>query len=84
MGYITGGIRWADTHTTANLNATCPIRVTVLVSGDLGPTKVDCSYPCSEEPGAQSFIYKWGQSAAQVGDHTVEVSYGPTGGNIAG
>ena len=31
---------------------------------DLGLTKVDVHSPVPEEPGVQSFIYKWGQSAA--------------------
>ena len=81
MCYITGEIRWADTRTTANLKTTCPISVTVqgpMVT--LTSRKWIVHIPVPEEPGVQSFIYKWGQSAAQVGDHTVEVSYGPAGG----
>jgi hypothetical protein len=81
MCYITGEIRWAETQTTANLKATCPISISVQ-----GPVvtlvsrKWIVQIPVPKESGIQSFIYRWGQSAALVGDHSVEVSYGPRGG----
>jgi hypothetical protein len=36
--------------------------------------------PVPKESGSQSFIYRWGQPKAQVGEHSVQVSYGPRGG----
>jgi hypothetical protein len=81
MCYITGEIRWAETQTMANLKATCPISISVqgpMVTLASRRWVVQIAVP--QESGTQSFIYRWGQAAAQVGNHSVEVSYGPRGG----
>jgi hypothetical protein len=81
MCYITGDISWAESKTMANLKATCPINISVqgpVVT--LASRKWVVQVPIPKESGTQSFMYRWGQSAARVGDHTVEVSYGPRGG----
>ncbi|HJR76245.1 MAG TPA: hypothetical protein VJ805_04700 [Nitrospiraceae bacterium] len=79
--YITGEIRWAETKTTANLKATCPIIVSVQEAVvTLTSRKWIVQIPVPQESGTQSFMYRWGRSSAQVGDHSVPVSYGPRGG----
>jgi hypothetical protein len=81
MCYITGEIHWAETKTMANLKATCPISISVqgpVVTLTSRRWIVQIAVP--EESGTQSFMYRWGQSDAQVGNHSVKVSYGPRGG----
>ena len=81
MCYITGDIRWAEAKTMANLKATCPISISVQGPAIILTSRrwiVQIAVP--QESGTQSFMYRWGQSAAQVGDRTVVVSYGPRGG----
>lgn len=78
---ISGQVIWSETKTLADLRATCPIeyhvkgRVLLLKSHRW---LVEVAIP--EEPGVQSFIYRWGQADAEVGDHIVPISYGPVGG----
>lgn len=81
MWYITGEVRRVDTHTTANPKE--PRQISVTVYGPmvtLTSRKWIVHIPVPEELGIQSFITNGGQSAAQVGDHTVDVPYGPVGG----
>ena len=78
---ISGQVTWSETTTRADLRATCPIEYHV--KGTVLFLKshrwlVEVAIP--EEPGIQSFIYRWGQADARVGDHLVPISYGPVGG----
>jgi hypothetical protein len=78
---ISGQVTWSETQTMADLKTTCPIeyhvkgRVLLLKSHRW---LVEVAIP--EEPGTQSFVYRWGQADARVGDHIVPISYGPVGG----
>ena len=81
MCMISGQVTWSETVTMADLRATCPIEYHV--QGTVLFLKsqrwlVEIAIP--EEPGIQSFIYKWGQAIAEVGNHRVPIMYGPVGG----
>ena len=67
---ITGAVMWTDDHATAHLRTACPI--------DIRRWVVHIAIP--PEGGVQTFEYRWGQAEAQIGEHTVNVSYGPVGG----
>ena len=78
---ISGQVTWSEAKTIADLRATCPIEYhlkgTVLLLKS-HRWLVEVAIP--EETGVQSFVYRWGQSDAQVGDHKVPISYGPVDG----
>ena len=78
---ISGQVTWSETKTSADLRATCPIEyhmegTVLLLKSDRWFVEVGIP----EETGIQSFVYRWGQSDAQVGDHKVPISYGPIDG----
>jgi hypothetical protein len=78
---ISGQVTWSETKTIADLKATCPIEYHLKGTVLLLKSRrwlVEVAIP--EETGVQSFVYRWGQSDAQVGDHRVPISYGPLGG----
>ena len=78
---ISGQVTWSETQTMADLKTTCPIEYHVKGTVLLLKSHrwfVEVAIP--EEPGTQSFIYRWGQADARVGDHIVPISYGPVGG----
>ena len=79
--FITGDVVWSQDQATAHLSTPCPIEIRVegaVVKLTSPKWYVEIALP--EEPAAQSFFYRWGQAEAQIGDHTVKVSYGPIGG----
>jgi hypothetical protein len=78
---ISGEVNWNPSQSTANLKASCPISFEVhgsLIT--LSSKRWVVEIPIPEEPGSQSFVYRWGQPEAQVGEHVVKISYGPAGG----
>ena len=78
---ISGEVTWSETKIRADLKTTCPIEYhlkgTVLLMKS-HRWLVEIAIP--QEPGTQSFIYRWGQADARVGDHIVPISYGPVDG----
>jgi len=75
---ISGQVTWSETKTVANLRTTCPIEYHLKGTVWLMRSRrwlVEVAIP--EEAGVQSFVYRWGQCDAQVGDHKVPISYGP-------
>lgn len=78
---ISGQVTWSETQTMADLKTTCPIEYQVKGTVLLLKSHrwfVEVAIP--EELGVQSFVYRWGQADAEVGDHIVPISYGPVGG----
>ena len=78
---ISGQVTWSETQTMADLKTTCPIEYHVKGTVLLLKSHrwlVEVAIP--KEPGVQSFVYRWGQADAEVGEHIVPISYGPVGG----
>lgn len=72
---ITGEVTWSAEHTTAHLRASCPIRYQVDGARiRLTSKRWIVDIPVPEESGVQAFSYRWGQSEASVGEHTVKIS----------
>ena len=78
---INGQVTWSETTTSADLRATCPIEYhlegTVLF---LKSHRWLVEVRIPEETGIQSFMYRWGQRDAHIGEHIVPVIYGPVDG----
>ncbi len=77
---ISGEVIWHGARATGNLTTHCPITAVVedgLIR--LASKRWVVEIPIPKEGGVQAFIYRWGQSEAQVGNHTVSVAYGPAG-----
>lgn len=78
---ISGQVTWSKTNTVADLRATCPIEYHLKGTVLLLKSRrwlVEVAIP--EETGVQSFVYRWGQSDAQIGERIVPISYGPLDG----
>ena len=78
---ISGQVTWSETKPPQTSGPTCPIEYhfegTVLL---LKSHRWFVEVGIPEETGIQSFVYRWGQSDAQVGDHTVPIFYGTVDG----
>ena len=74
-----GRVRWADTHTTANLKATCPISVSVLGPGVTLRHEVDCPHPCLGRIGCPIVHLQIGTIGGTGRRPYCEVTYGPAG-----
>ena len=78
---ITGAVMWTDDHATAHLRTACPIDIRVEGAQlTLQSRRWVVHIAIPPEGGVQTFEYRWGQAEAQIGEHTVNVSYGPVGG----
>jgi len=77
---IAGEVIWNEPSAAANLSAQCPVHYEVDRSLlKIRSRKWMVEIPIPREHGVQSFQYYWGQTKAIVGDHVVEISYGPAG-----
>ncbi|MBX3329710.1 MAG: hypothetical protein KF722_04855 [Nitrospira sp.] len=77
---IAGEVVWSQDRAAAKLSAECPVSYQVdhaLLR--IRSKKWMVEIPIPQESGTQSFQYRWGQTKAVVGEHLVEVSYGPVG-----
>ena len=77
---IAGEVVWSQESAEATLSAECPVSYQVehaLLR--IRSKKWVVEIPIPQENGTQSFQYRWGQTKAVVGEHLVEVSYGPVG-----
>ena len=78
---ISGQVTWSATTPSADLRSNCAIEYHL--EGAVLFLKshrwlVEVGIP--EETGIQSFVYRWGQRDAHVGDHIVPISFGPVDG----
>lgn len=78
---IAGEVEWKEEHATAKLATECPFRYEVEHSRlKIHSKRWVVEIPIPHEQGIQSFQYRWGQAKAIVGEHLIEVAYGPEGG----
>jgi hypothetical protein len=78
---ITGAVMWTKDHATVHLRTPCPIDIRVEGAQlTLQSRRWVVHIAIPPESGVQTFEYRWGQAEAQVGEHTVNISYGPVGG----
>ena len=79
--FITGEVFYSIEQTTALLSSNCPIHIAregTRITMTSMQWVVQVEIP--QEPGMHEFVYRWGQREARIGDQTVNVAYGPTGG----
>ncbi|HMU56003.1 MAG TPA: hypothetical protein PKA61_13410 [Nitrospira sp.] len=77
---IAGEVVWSEQNAAAKLSAQCPVSYEVDRSLlRIRSKKWIVEIPIPHETGSQSFEYHWGQTKAVVGNHIVEISYGPAG-----